>query len=46
MIYSNLNASKDVFEYEGKKFLSAFYFVPAVGKLCCGVSIVTVGQSM
>ena len=46
MIYSNLNAAKQAFNFNGHKFISCFYFVPAVGKLCCGVSIITVGESM
>jgi hypothetical protein len=42
MIYSNLNASKKAPIIDGKQMKGVFYFVPAVGKLCCGISVCTV----
>jgi hypothetical protein len=46
MGYSNLNASKVPLDFDGKKILSTFFLNPGIGKICCGVSIITVGSSM
>lgn len=44
LIYSNLFASKVDVELDGKQFKGAWYFVPCVGKICCGISFCTVGS--
>ena len=46
IIYSNLNASKIPYVFDGKKQLGQFYFVPAVAKICCGISLCTTGPFM
>lgn len=46
LVFSNLNCSKIPFEFDGKKQTGGFYFVPCVGKLNCGVSLVTAGKIM
>lgn len=43
IIYSNLNMSKIPLVLDGKKQVGQFYFVPAVGKICCGISLCTIG---
>ena len=46
LIFSNLNASKEVFDYMGKKFLGSFYYGLAVGKISVGITICSVGHTM
>ena len=41
LIYSNLNATKVRYNFNGKRQLGGYYFVPTIGKLSFGVSIVT-----
>ena len=44
--YSNLNASKIPYIWDGKKQLGQFYFPPAIGNFCCGISLCTTGPFM
>jgi hypothetical protein len=46
LIYSNVHASKVPWVFDNKKILDSFYFVPAVAKICCGISVITVGPTM
>jgi len=44
LVFSNLNACKVRLNFDGKKQLGCYYFVPTIGKLSFGVSIVTCGD--
>ena len=44
MIFSNLNACKIPWVMNGSEQLGVFYLVPSLGKICCGVSMITVGS--
>ena len=46
IIYSNLNGSKVPYVFDGRKQLGQFYYVPACGLLCCGISLSTIGPYM
>jgi hypothetical protein len=46
LVYSNLNATKIEFVWDGKKQVGQYYFPPAIGTLCCGVSLSTTGKIM
>ena len=46
LCYSNLNATKDPYEFCGKKQLGSFYFVPAMGQLSAGITLLTCGPFM
>jgi len=46
IIYSNLNASKVPYVFDGRRMFDQFYFVPACAKICCGISVCTVGPHM
>ena len=43
MIYSNLNASKIPYVFDGKKSLGSFFYVTSPGKIGMGASICTTG---
>jgi hypothetical protein len=43
MIYSNLNASKTPWVFDGKKSVGAFFYVTSPGKIGMGASICTSG---
>lgn len=45
-IFSNIHASKSEYVINGKKHFGQFYFVPSVGKMCTGFSMITVGPYM
>ena len=44
LIFSNLNASKIPYNWNGLESKGQFYFVPCIGKLSFGVSICTVAD--
>lgn len=46
IVYSNLNASKNSYWFDGKKNLHHFFVAPGVGKLTTGVALCTVGTNM
>lgn len=46
IVYSNLLASKKVYEFDGKKMLGTFFYPPGNGRLGTGFSILTVGGIM
>lgn len=41
LVFSNLNSSKIRYNFNGKKQVGAYYFVPTIGRISFGVSIVT-----
>ena len=45
-VYSNLNASKTVYEFNGAKMRGQFFFAPGVNKLSSGFSVLTIGHIM
>lgn len=45
-VYSNLNASKKRYVFDGHRMLGQFFFAPGVNKLSSGVSILTIGDVM
>ena len=45
-VYSNLNASKKRYVFNGRKMLGQFFFAPGINKLSSGVSILTIGDVM
>ena len=46
LIYSNLNASRKVYNWDGKKSVGQFFFVPGLANLYTGVGIMTVEDVM
>ena len=46
MAYTNLNASKVPYVWDGKKQKGAYYFAGTPGDLCCCVSLLTTGPFM
>ena len=46
LVFSNLNASKVPFVFNGKNQIGQFYFVPGTGKVYSGVSVSTTGPYM
>jgi hypothetical protein len=44
--YSNLNATKKEFVWDGKKQVGQYYFPPAIGTLSCCISLSTTGKLM
>ena len=46
LIYTNLNASKESYSFDGKKDVGNYFLVPGYGTICSGVSLCTIGQRM
>jgi hypothetical protein len=46
LVFSNLNACKIPYKWDGKTSVGQFYFVPCIGKLSFGVSLCTVGDTI
>jgi len=46
IVYSNLNASKKDYYFDGKKNIGHYFVAPGVGKLSTGVSLCTIGSKM
>ena len=46
LIYSNLNASKIIYYWDGKKLLGQFFFVPGCSKITVGIGLCTTGDIM
>ena len=46
IVFTNLNASRKIYYFNGKKNLAHYFVAPGVGKLSTGVSICTVGDNM
>ena len=44
LFFSNLNASKVRFKFNGKKQLGSWYFIPNFSKMNFGISVVTCGD--
>jgi len=46
MVYTNLNASKKRYSFDGKKHIGQFFFANGVNKLSTTFSILTIGDIM
>ena len=46
LIYTNLNASKESYSFDGKRDVGNYFLVPGYGTICAGVSLCTIGQRM
>lgn len=46
IVFSNLQASKKPYEYDGKKLLAHYFVAPGVGRLYTGMGFATVGDVM
>jgi len=46
MVYTNLNASKKRYQFDGKKHIGQFFFANGVNKLATTFSILTIGDIM
>ena len=46
IVYSNLNASRKGYEFNGKKMIGHYFLTPGFGQLHNGISILTIGDRM
>jgi len=46
LIYSNLNASKILYNWDNKKLLGQFFFVPGCSAIQTGIGLCTTGNIM